>query len=409
MDDRKEKILVLTSTYPRFRGDSIPEFVHGLSSRLNNKYDFFVLAPHCKRSLKNEVIDGVNIVRFRYAPERLEVLAYGAGMLAELKRNRFVYLLVIPFLFSQMAYTCFFIWKYKIRLVHCHWIIPQGITVLFVRLIFWRKVKVVLTVHGGDLYSFNGAFGRLLKRVVLSAADIIAAVSEAVKADINSRFPGHSQRCVVAPMGVDLEGRFIPGAVKHRQGIGFVGRLVEKKGVSTLINSLRILHDMGGNQKLTIIGDGDERPQLESLVQELGLQEYVEFLGAIPNERVVGYYQKVEVAVIPSLVASTGDREGLGLVAVEAIGSGAITVASDLPALADVITDGVTGYTFGAGCAESLAEKLHNIFSDIEGARRQLDCARDHIVQKFSWGSSAERYAEIFKSALVDKEKPTDY
>ena len=82
------RILVTASTFPRWQGDTEPPFVFELCRRLQKRgVDIDIIAPHAPGAKAMEVMDGINVYRYRYGPERLEVLAYQGGILANLKRH----------------------------------------------------------------------------------------------------------------------------------------------------------------------------------------------------------------------------------------------------------------------------------------------------------------------------------
>src|SRR5690606_6282774 len=87
-------LLVLTSTYPRWAGDPEPGFVHELAKRLTDRFRVIVLGPHAPGAKTAEVLDGVEVIRYRYAPERMETLVNDGGIITNLRRSRWKYLLV---------------------------------------------------------------------------------------------------------------------------------------------------------------------------------------------------------------------------------------------------------------------------------------------------------------------------
>jgi hypothetical protein len=107
-----KSILILTSTYPRWQGDTVPAFVHFLCRQLTDKYKVIVLAPHYPGSLSKETIDGVLVYRFRYFFAFAEKLAYDGGIIENLKSNVSKWLLVPFFLASQFSYLLFLTYKY---------------------------------------------------------------------------------------------------------------------------------------------------------------------------------------------------------------------------------------------------------------------------------------------------------
>jgi glycosyltransferase involved in cell wall biosynthesis len=210
----------------------------------------------------------------------------------------------------------------------------------------------------------------------------------------------------VQSMGVDLENRFIPAAGSGKtRDLVFVGRLVEKKGVTTLIESLQFLQADFPTLKITIIGDGPERPALEQKARELGVDRQVDFTGSVPNERVPEYYQSARIAVVPSVVAADGDQEGLGLVAVEALGCGCATIVSDLPALRDVVTDGENGLVFRSGNAQDLARNIKRLLNDAALYTHLVDNGRHSVVEKFNWQVVGASYTSVMAHCI---EGPAD-
>src|ERR1700761_7916542 len=97
----RPRLLVLTSTYPRWAGDPEPGFVHELSRRLAETFDVRVIGPHAAGALAWERLDGVDIHRYRYAPVAMETLVNHGGILTNLKRSIWKWLLVPTFLAGQ--------------------------------------------------------------------------------------------------------------------------------------------------------------------------------------------------------------------------------------------------------------------------------------------------------------------
>ncbi|WP_198264133.1 glycosyltransferase [sulfur-oxidizing endosymbiont of Gigantopelta aegis] len=129
-NNEKKTILVLTSSFPRWEGDTKSCFVYELSKRLSKEFNVIILAPHDKNCKTNETFGGCKIYRFKYAPEKFEVLAYNAGILSNLKHNRLAYLLIPFFLLHSTFQLKKILKEYNIDLIHAHWVIPQGMTAM---------------------------------------------------------------------------------------------------------------------------------------------------------------------------------------------------------------------------------------------------------------------------------------
>ncbi len=179
---RRPRVLVLTSTFPRWADDPEPAFVFELSRRLGSSYEITVLAPRSTGSRRRETMAGLNVVRFPYFFNRWETLAnQGGGILNRLKTNRLNYLLLPFFLLGQFAALAGLLRRNEYDLIHAHWIIPQGLVAVFLRGILRCKTAIVCTSHGGDLFALQGKLLQCLKARVISGADALTLVSHAMQ------------------------------------------------------------------------------------------------------------------------------------------------------------------------------------------------------------------------------------
>lgn len=405
MSDARPRLLVLASTFPRWEGDTEPRFVESLCYELAAEFDVIVLAPHCRGAARQETFSrgdrALDVRRFRYCFAALETLAYDGGMLSRVRQNPLRLLLLPLFLLSQAFATRRLCRRERIDAIHAHWIVPQGFSVAVLGLFARRLPPLLVTSHGGDLYALRGRALESLKRWVMSKADAVTVVSHAMRDYCLEKQLGPADMFVQS-MGVDLETTFTPGADgAQRQGLVFVGRLVEKKGVSYLIEAVALLADRYPDLTLTIVGDGPLGESLKTLVSERGVQDRVRFMGSVLNEEVPDYLRAAKISVMPSVVASTGDQEGLGLVAVEALGCGCAVVAFDLPAVRDTIINGQTGLMAEPENAADLADKIALLLDDEALRRRLAESGRRHALDNFNWSAVGARYAEIIRLSLI--------
>lgn len=404
MTTRKKKILLSASTFPRWQGDTEPEFILQLAQALSEFYDISVLVPHCAGAAQRETMESVQVYRYRYAPVRLESLAYGGGIMANLKSAPWRWLLVPGLLLSQLLNAHRICRQQDIALVHAHWIIPQGLVMTLARWLGWRQTPVLLTSHGADLFSLRSPAMAWLKRRVLASCDRLNVVSHAMLPACEELGLDASQ-IVVRSMGVDLKNRFTcTNSWESRQGLVFVGRLVEKKGVETLIRAFAVVANQNPDLRLNLIGDGPLRADLESLAVELQCRSQINFAGAIPNREIPELLNAARIALVPSVIAADGDQEGLGLVAVEAMGCGCAVISSDLQALADVIDDGVTGLVTPAGDSTSLAVAIQSLLERDDFSQTLARQGRESALRKFDWQPVAADYQSMYEQLLEQTE-----
>jgi glycosyltransferase involved in cell wall biosynthesis len=394
----RPRLLVLTSTFPRWAGDREPPFVFDLSHRLAQQFEVHVLAPHAAGAQRRETLEGVHVHRFRYAPQRLQQLAYDGGILARL-RERPWRLLLVPCLLLAQAWTLRrLLARQQFDVMHAHWLIPQGLVAVLAGAT--RRVPMLCTSHGGDLFGLRGPLPSRLKRLVLARCRAVTVVSQAMREAVLELRPG--QAVDIIPMGTDLLGCFTPAPIVGREPntVLFAGRLVEKKGVSYLIDAIARLRGQGRAVVLRIAGNGPELEGLRARAQRLGIASAVDFMGAVDHSRLADLYRRASVAVVPSVVAAGGDQEGFGLVIVEAMGCECPVVASRLPAIGDIAIDGETALLVPPTDPAALADAIATVLDDPAAARRRAIAARARVVEHFDWVSIASRYAALLERLI---------
>lgn len=402
---KQPKILVLTTTFPRWRGDTDPPFVFELCRRLAGNFDVTVLAPHFPGSASEENMDGIRVVRFRYFFEPWEKLAYGSGggILARIRINP-LWGLLVPFLVAgQILATLRMLRRQRFDLIHAHWLVPQALTAVIARALSGRRIPLLATAHGGDLYGLRGRLMDRIRRFVFNRSAAVTVVSCVMAEDlVGAGVPREKVR--VIPMGTDLTKMFCPGPVsRNAKQVLFVGRLVEKKGCRYLIEAWPKMMAKEAEARLLIVGDGPERKWLEKLAEELKVGASVRFLGALPQASLPDLYRSSAVVVFPSIVGRGGDREGFGLVQVEALGCECAVVVTDLPAMRDIVKDGETGLVVRRESSEEIAVAILQLLNDLQLNRLLGKNGRRYVVERFEWEKIAENYYRLIDSTIDDQ------
>ena len=395
------RILVLTSTFPRWQGDTEPPFVLELCRRLTAHFEMHVLAPHSAGTRSQELFNGIRVTRFRYFFPWWENLAYRGGILANLYQNPFRYALVPFFLFSQIHLIRRLIIRYQYDLIHAHWLIPQGFCADIATLTTNNpELPILCTSHGGDLYGLSSAPMKNLKRRVLQRSNAVTVVSRKMKDDIGNH--GIDLRKIhVIPMGVDLFNRFTPPREKKPgKRLLFVGRVVKKKGLRFLIEAMPKILEQHPDTKLRVAGMGQELCSIIKLSKKLGVEDHIRFLGAVANEDLPELYQTSDIVVFPSIVATGGDREGFGLVLVESLGCECAVVSTDLPATRDIVRDGVTALIVNQKDSRHLADGIIRLLDDSELRAYLGRRGRQHVAKQFDWRKISARYVDLIRSLI---------
>jgi len=397
-DKGKPRLLVLTSTFPRWMGDHEPPFVFELARRLTTRFDVTVLAPHAPGARVDEMMDGVKVHRFRYAPAPLEQLAYDGGIPVKLRRKRLLVGLVPVFLVAQAIAAFRLSYQLRPQAVHAHWLIPQGALGVLIARLTRPAPRLLVTAHGADVFGFGSALASWLKRRVIQSADILTVPSKAV-ADQVLELHGHTHRLEILPMGTDLHNRFVPNTIADPvYTLVFSGRLVPKKGVDTLLQALQLVIARYPECRLLVLGDGPERDTLQRLTRHLGIAENVHFYGPFKNSELPTLLQQARIATLPFRHSPGGDQEGLGLATIECMGCGLPVIIGDVPATRDVVNDGVTGLVVPSDNPERLAAGIQRLLADPVLAKRLAAAGREFVVDRFDWQNIASRYARLLGS-----------
>jgi len=272
----------------------------------------------------------------------------------------------------------------KVDVLHAQWI-PSGVIAALVKKITGKPV--VLYVHGATV--FLGLF-KSLTGFALRNADFVFFNSSYTKR--KALEIAQVENCAVLSPGIDVQrfsGNRGKGFVRKKHGIATsapvvfsLGRLVERKGFEYLI---RAMQSVKSNAVLVLAGSGPMEKELKDLTRRLGLENRVVFAGRIPAKELPLYYADCNVFVLPAIVDSKGDTEGLGMVLAEAMASGKPVIASRVGGIPDVVVDKVNGFLVEQKKPKELAQKINTLLGNSARRQRMGKAGRAFANKKFSW------------------------
>ena len=398
----RPRVLVLTSTFPRWENDTEPAFIFELSRRLTVSFDVTVLSPRTPGSKRKENMAGLRVIRFPYFFSQWEKLAmHGGGILNQLKTNPAYYLMVPFFLLGQLLAIIRLVRNEHFDLIHAHWLIPQGFIAALGLLITGKRVPLLCTSHGGDLFALKGKGLQRLKRWVMDKSAALTVVSTAMKKTVVDMGVA-PDKVEVIPMGVDLKGLFTPdpGVQRKTEELLFVGRLVEKKGVHFLLEAMPAVIKKHPAVRLILAGSGPMEQELREQAQRLQISDKVSFLGMVSQTELPAMYRKATLAIFPFIVAKSGDQEGFGLVQVEAMGCECPIIAGDLPAIHDIVIHEENGLIVESGNIRALADAIIQTLDDKDLRLKLAEKARMQVMERFDWEVIAGKYGKIYQALL---------
>jgi len=401
------RVLVVTSSFPRFPGDPSGVFILSLCKELQKLgIELEVLAPHDDGFKRHEFWEGIEVFRFPYFyPYRFQRLCYGAGILKNMKGSPLAIAQLPFFILAELFYAIRIAQQKKFDLVHAHWSIPQGFTGLL--LSKFRRMPWVTSLHGSDVHGLNLPFLRGLNKKVILGSDACTANSRAT-AERAKRISGRDDIRVI-PMGVDIDffsksaGRGATGQ-KHNgrqaETILYAGRLIDVKGVEYLIRAFPSVLKKHANAVLHIVGSGPCKGDLMSLSERLQVQEKVVFQDAVSQEELVRYYSMADVFVLPSVMTDEGETEGLGVVLLEAMASGVPVIGTGVGGIPDIIKDGETGLLSLERNPNDLADKICTLLTDEDLRKKVTEKGYQLVTKEFSWDVIAKEYAGLYDTLI---------
>lgn len=396
------RILYIVTAFPRHSGDVItPWLIATIEELRARSVEVEVLAPSY-RGLADQFYDGIPVHRFRYAPARWEALTHDQTTPDRL-RERPLYSALLPgYLLSGSIAAARLARSGRFDLVHAFWPLPHGLFGLAARR--FSGVPLVSTFFGVELTWVRKQLPFLapLVRAIIRRSDAVTVISRHTAAEVHALAPGIAVRTIPFGAAIDpleVSPSPIPRPIEGGFHLLFVGRLVERKGVSVLLQALARLRTKGEDFTLTVAGDGPLRSALEGEANSLGVGSAVHFTGFIAAAALAELYRSSDLFVLPAVRDSKGDVEGLGVVLIEALLRGLPVVASDSGGISDVVEDGVGGLLVAPGDVDALAGAIRRLSGDRQLAARLAAQGRERVLERFSWahitGELIDLYQEV--------------
>lgn len=243
---------------------------------------------------------------------------------------------------------------------------------------------------------WQNALYRRVERRYLRSVDGFIYNSETTRGEVERLLPLPGA-CVVARPPTDRFGLRVTEAEvtlrARRPGlrIAFLGNIIPRKGLHTLLEALR---ELPASFRLDVIGSPRADPAYARRMERLAAGLPVRFHGALEEEALAGLLREAQILALPS------SQEGFGIAWLEGMGFGLPALARDAGAAAEVITDGETGLLLPAADPHVLAEALRRLDSD-RGLLEHLSlAARLHFLRQPAWESSVQAIRRFLQTML---------
>lgn len=237
-------------------------------------------------------------------------------------------------------------------------------------------------------------------KAVLKQLHVLTAVSEAASEYVRSLT---DEPVSIIPNGIDLSvyksSSHRPKQDDHTKTILYIGRLERRKGVSCLLQAYKLLEEREPDVRLIVAGDGPDREKLEHLADDLDIGN-ITFLGYITDEEKVALLEQADVFCAPSLYG-----ESFGIVLLEAMATGVVTVAGNNPGYASVLQELGSISLVNPKDYEEFARRLDVMLHD-EGLRKLWKKWAKTYVQQYNYPNIVDQYIEVYETAMKRQPSP---
>jgi len=287
--------------------------------------------------------------------------------------------------------------KMRVTHLHAHFAHSPTSVAMFTSLL--SQIPFSFTAHAKDIYISNP---RQLAEKIHMARFVVTCTEynrKYLKALENrGTTPIHR---VYHGIDVDLFKRQIPHtSFTLPYHILTVARLTAKKGIPTVLKAVKQLVDQGVDLRYTLVGDGDDRDLILTLIDSLGLTSICRWLGTVPHHRVLTEYQKADLFVLGCEVAKNGDRDGIPNVLVESMAMQVPVVATEVSAIPELIQNERNGLLVPPDRPDQMAAAMKRLLCDSKLRRRFILAAKERVKEEFDNKTLVRSLAHIYQNYL---------
>ena len=330
---------------------------------------------------------------------------------------------------SSVSQTDFLLWIYSMNslmiergkellrdqmfdLVHAHdWMVGRAALELNKS----SGIPLVTTVHATEIGRRAGLYDDYQRKIheieqlLIQYSEEVICCSQYMLSHLKVNFGANPNKISVVPNAVDIsrfnsetnDGRELgqklgPGVRLAEMVVLYVGRLVEEKGLHTLIEAFEMLNHDNVSATLIIVGEGPIKEDLTAEVRKRGLQGVIHIIGFVDEAMLIALYRSSNIFVLPSVY------EPFGIAVLEAMASRIPVVVSDVGGLSEIVEHGLTGLKFQPSDPVSLAASIRRLLEEGSLARELTQNAYRMLAEKYSWDVAAERTLRVYERASTE-------
>ncbi|UOQ42731.1 N-acetyl-alpha-D-glucosaminyl L-malate synthase BshA [Halobacillus salinarum] len=291
----------------------------------------------------------------------------------------------------------------KLDILHMHYAMPHAICAILAKQMAKRDVKIITTLHGTDITVLG--IDRSLKQMIkfgIEQSDRVTAVSNSLVQQTREMLDTNKEMEVIYNFVDEREYRRIENdGLKKEYNIHpdekviiHVSNFRKVKRVPDVIHSFaRVQKEVPA--KLLLVGDGPEYSYCHQLVEDLGLEDQVLFLGKQD--------QVSELLSISDLMLLLSEKESFGLVLLEAMACGVPCIGTNVGGIPEVIDHGESGYIAELGNIEQISKMAVQLLKNPSLLKNFSQYTQKNVTEKFSSSKILEQYEDLYERVLSNE------
>lgn len=292
----------------------------------------------------------------------------------------------------------------KYDLTHSFFTVPCGAISLWLKI--FNGLPYIVSLRGSDVPGYSERFSFVYKiltpfiRFIWKRSFFTVANSLEFKKLAQKTNP--KQEIKIITNGIDVNEFYAKtirtDLIERERAFKIIcgSRVTHRKGIRFIVEAIDILRKKGVIVRLDIIGEGNERVELEEKVQNLNLKDTVRFIGFVEHGKLPDIYVDADVYVSASL------NEGMSNTLLEALAAGLPIIATNTGGTFETVQEGINGSVIEMESAQAIADKVELLFNDFEMEKRMSQESRN-LAEKMSWNNIAREYYALYKKVCANE------
>ena len=383
----KYHIVMLSWEFPPAVIGGLGQHVWQLSRQLAKAgHDVSVVTPHSLGAPETETVEGIKV----YRAKEVDV-SYDDFHLFVAQTN----MNLVERVRNISSHN-------KVTIIHAHdWLVGFAARALQNSM----KLPIVSTIHAleegrSNLESPMQIQTAKWEELLIQHSDVLIVCSMYMKKVVEKRIRGE-KKVYIIPNGADLsdeESSSVQDFINRRSFshlVLFLGRMVPEKGITTLIDAAKKIHETYPECLFILAGKGPYLSDYKALVRKEGLEKHMLFIGYVNEREKATLLKRCDMLVVPS------NYEPFGIVAIEGMAAGKPVIAARTGGLSSIINDGETGILFEPENVSDLSEKISTLIEDPTLCEKLGEKASYEVKQKYNWEDVREQTEAVYETTVT--------